>query len=129
MTGVRGWWPARYPSSLRELVREGCVVLWRGRVERSDGTRYRTRRHWLGYLGHVISRWLRAPVVCKIGRHRVGPESDCGIAVGDASGRMDVLCLDCRRNLRVPVDDALAIRGAGWVLDERRRVRREQADG
>ena len=84
------------------------------------------RRHWKGgrkayiswWWGAYIKKWLKAPLRCKLGRHRIGPKSDTGMGCGQTPGTMDVWCLDCDSLLEVPIDDVLGTADrAEMILD------------
>lgn len=107
----------RFPLAVPVPLGEWLRTLWRGCL-RDDGSRYWTRREWLAWWWKASMRkWLCAPLRCKRGVHRIGPDSDTGFGGCAADGCMDVWCLDCDRTVRVPIDDLGDHPWAPTVLD------------
>jgi len=65
---------------------------------------------WRGF----ILKWIKAPLSCKRGIHRINDDSDTGIGRGQERGTMDVWCADCDAMLTVPIDDVI-----GWWKADR----------
>ena len=73
-----------------------------------------------------LKRWLRAPIRCKLGRHRIGDASDIGIGCvecGCKPGTLDVHCLDCDARLNVPLDDLTHLDGCVELLEYWKAIR------
>lgn len=84
---------------------------------REDGSIYMSRGEYATWLWKAhFWKWLKAPLRCKQGTHRIGYKSDTGMGCGCAKGMMDVWCLDCDHAVLVPIDDALEARGGARVL-------------
>ncbi len=118
---VPNWWK-EFPSRLLF----GC--------RREDGSRYWTRRGYLVWVWKAfVRKWLRSPLRCKLGRHRVGPGSDTGMGIcpeceGEPDGCMDVWCLDCDRALRVPIDEVIDKPATKMVVDIARAARKQNEE-
>ena len=126
MPDLVGRWPV---SKSRTGVRKMLSVLFFGPRD-SDGIQHISRSAWFWYSlrgrWYRLKRWLRAPIRCKCGIHRIGPTSDIGIGCvecGCRPGCMDVHCLECDARLSVPMDDVAHIGKCIDLLEQWKDIR------
>ncbi len=109
-----GRWPACKMTPLKWLkdIIFGCRA--------HDGHRFWCNDSRLGHMKWLwnafIIKWIKSPLRCKRGIHRISANSDTGMGCDSKPGHMDVWCKDCDRMLEVPIDDAMTAKGYVFTL-------------